>query len=263
AGVPAPLVASAVHAASLSAAGKAVAGAVSARAAALAQGVLHALFTSKVKTIALVLLAVSVLGSGAGLLARHSPGVRAGTTGIATPPRTPVRGAEEAPDRAGRERADEGPPFAAEDDPPAPPEPGGTGDLLHFSGTVMRVDEDGLGIGLKTNSKADGESPRREVRITDRTRLVFSNVGPDEARPTEGYRAEVWTETDGRNAARVHLSGNRLARKDVSPAYPVVAAAADGRSVILEKPVKGAAAAEKIIVRFTDTTRIAFANVAR
>jgi hypothetical protein len=60
----------------------------------------------------------------------------------------------------------------------------------------------------------------------------------------------------------VHLSGNRLARKDVSPAYPVVAAAADGRSVILEKPVKGAAA-EKIVVRLTETTRVAFANVAR
>src|SRR5262245_34126895 len=64
ASVPAPLVLTIVKAATESGAGTVVAtGVLSARAAELAQGVLRAMFLTKLKTAALVLLAVGMLGS--------------------------------------------------------------------------------------------------------------------------------------------------------------------------------------------------------
>src|SRR5262245_30969753 len=76
ASVPAPLVSSIVKAATVSGTGNTLAaGAVSARAAGLSQGVLQAMFMTKLKTIALVLLAVGMLGSGAGQLAQRAAGI--------------------------------------------------------------------------------------------------------------------------------------------------------------------------------------------
>jgi hypothetical protein len=64
AAISAALGADTVRAATLFAAGNAAAaGAISARAVALAEGVLHAMFVSKLKTTALVLMMVGTLGS--------------------------------------------------------------------------------------------------------------------------------------------------------------------------------------------------------
>lgn len=70
AAVPAPLVSSTVKAATAFAAGQATAGgAISAGAAALAEGVLKAMFLSKLKTAALILLMIAVLGTAGATLA--------------------------------------------------------------------------------------------------------------------------------------------------------------------------------------------------
>src|SRR5262249_6261929 len=67
AAVPAPLVSSTVQAAALVAAGHAAASAVSAPVAALTEGVLQAMFVTKLKIVTAVALAVGLLGVGFGL----------------------------------------------------------------------------------------------------------------------------------------------------------------------------------------------------
>jgi hypothetical protein len=60
------------------------------------------------------------------------------------------------------------------------------------SGKVVGVSADGTTITLEHPSNARGEEPKRiEIKITVQTRLSFSNVGPDGAKPTEGYTAQI------------------------------------------------------------------------
>jgi RNA polymerase sigma factor (sigma-70 family) len=72
--VPAPLILSTVQAATLIAAGKAVAGVASASVAALTKGVLKAMFMTKLKTGSAVLLAVGLLAIGAASSLPQPPG---------------------------------------------------------------------------------------------------------------------------------------------------------------------------------------------
>ena len=66
--VPSLVVSSTIKAADLVAAGQATAGVIAVPVAALAEGVIRAMFLSKLKTVAVVLLFVSLLGSGVGVV---------------------------------------------------------------------------------------------------------------------------------------------------------------------------------------------------
>jgi RNA polymerase sigma factor (sigma-70 family) len=70
--VPGSLVFTTVKAASMSAAGKAVAGVVSAKVAALADGVMKAMLLTKLKIIAALVVILCVLGTGASMLTHHT-----------------------------------------------------------------------------------------------------------------------------------------------------------------------------------------------
>jgi RNA polymerase sigma factor (sigma-70 family) len=87
--VPQPLVGATVKAAGVWAAGQA-AGAVPAKAAALAEGVLKAMFVSKVRFAGVVLLALSVAGAGAGVVAYQALGAERGKAARGAPPRAPA-----------------------------------------------------------------------------------------------------------------------------------------------------------------------------
>src|SRR5207253_107605 len=67
------LVASTIKAVSLLAAGKAVTGAVSAHVAALAERVVKAMFLFKIKFVTTIVLAVALVGTGAGGFLREAP----------------------------------------------------------------------------------------------------------------------------------------------------------------------------------------------
>jgi RNA polymerase sigma factor (sigma-70 family) len=71
--VPAPLVGQTVRAAASVASGNAAAGAVSTTVAALTEGVLQAMFLSKVKTASAVVLALALLGAGVALYLTDAP----------------------------------------------------------------------------------------------------------------------------------------------------------------------------------------------
>jgi uncharacterized protein (TIGR03067 family) len=71
--VPAALVTATVHAASLSSAAKAAAaGIISTQAVALAEGALHAMFITKLKIMATLLVTLTILGTGAGFVTHHA-----------------------------------------------------------------------------------------------------------------------------------------------------------------------------------------------
>jgi RNA polymerase sigma factor (sigma-70 family) len=267
ASVPTPLVWSTVKAATFSTAGKALAaGVISARAAALSQGVVHAMFMTNLQTSALVLIVVGILGSGAGLLAHHALADRTERTQTAEVKQPVVRAAAGTPPNwdARNQAEEEYPVFAEVNSAPAAPDQGGKEiDPRQLVGTVVQVDRDGKRLGLVVPSKVEGEASRKEIEITNRTQLVFSNVGPNEANLTAGYRATVWLEKDGNNvAARMHLSGQRITKNDPPLACPVVAVAADGKGITLGKPGKGGPG-QNIAIRFTDNSRVFFSNVPR
>jgi RNA polymerase sigma factor (sigma-70 family) len=95
AGVPTSVVSSTIHAATLYAAGPAAAsGAISGQVAALTEGILTAMFLTKLKAVLVVLLVVATLGGVAGVISR-------------------TRAAEQPPAQAASERADKEKQFAA------------------------------------------------------------------------------------------------------------------------------------------------------
>jgi hypothetical protein len=237
---------------------------------------LRAMFLTKLKTVALMLLAVGILGSGAGLLTHQALADGNEKSQTAEGKRPPARAQEEVPpnrDTPGRAEEDDLA-VAEEDKEPAVQDKGeakSDSPLPPISGTVVRVDKDGKGLGLEIPSK-EGEARTVDIKIPEKTRPVFSNVGPDEARLTEGYRADVWLEKDSKDvAARLHLSGKRTLaasapNQKISPPHRtgrVVAVAADGKGFTLEKLSKGERPAEKITIQCTDETRVFFFNVAR
>jgi RNA polymerase sigma factor (sigma-70 family) len=273
ASVPAALVSSTVQAAIFSAAGRAVAtGVISARAVALTQGVLQAMNVAKLKTITLILGVAGILGSGAGLLTYQALADQ--TEKTQTAGKSAAAPAEERipPNRDSRDRAEEETLVFAEEDKTEKPQGKGTkGDPPQLSGKVVRVDKDDKGLALEVPSKKE-TSGKVEITITDKTRLRFSNVGPKEARLTEGYDAHIWLEKDSKDvAARVQLSGHRyltgsVLNEKLAPPHltlPVVAVADGGKGITLERSGKGEQPAEKIPIQFTDKTRVFFFNVPR
>ena len=98
--LPAPLLTSTVQAASLVAAGHVAAGAISAPVVALTEGVLKAMFVTKLKIVTSIALAVGVLGIGFGLYltraaAQPQPGETTQAPATGAPARAPAK--EEAP----------------------------------------------------------------------------------------------------------------------------------------------------------------------
>jgi RNA polymerase sigma factor (sigma-70 family) len=267
---PGLLVASAVRAASYSTAGEALAaGVVSAHAAALSQGVLQGSFMAKLNATPLLFVAVGVLGSGVGLLAQRAPAHQR-THEISSSRSEPTEERPIALARPGDADVSMFPPSdvepAAESDvrvadlTPGNNEPS---EPLPISGTVLRVDGDGRVVTLAVNSKFARNASQKDIEITDRTRLVFSNVGGGEAKLTARYTADVWLEKGGKDvAARVHLRGFRSPKKAPDLAGRVATVAAAGRGMTLERPVKGEPA-EKVAIWFTDQTRVLFSNVPR
>jgi hypothetical protein len=213
-----------------------------------------------------------MLGSGAGLLTHQALADGNEKTQLAEAKPSPAQTQEGVPpNRDTPGRADEEDLIVAEEDrEPAPQDKGEAkpDSPLLISGTVVRVDRDGKGFGLEIASKEVARTV--DIKIPEKTQLVFSNVGPDEAKLTEGYRADVWLEKDSKDvAARLHLSGKRtvaVPNQKTSPPHRtgrVVAVAADAKGFTLVKLSKGERPAEKIAVRCTDKTRVLFFNVAR
>jgi hypothetical protein len=159
--VPPPLLESTIEAASLLAAGKAATGLISARVAALTEGVVRAMLLTRFKIVGFGLVAVLLAGLGTGPLTYRL---------LAEKPKD-----EPAPAQAnGRE-------------PVAP---------AAVAGKVTQVAADGKSITLTAR-----DLRRVDVKLTDKTEVVYQNVGPGGAKPSEGYFAQVTLEEGSEDTA--------------------------------------------------------------
>src|SRR5262249_41377210 len=75
-------------------------------------------------------------------------------------------------------------------------------------GKVVAVSKDGKTVTLEQRPTARGEdAPKIDVKITDKTRVAYNGVGPDGARPTEGYYAQVRLEEGSKDKAAQVMFG--------------------------------------------------------
>ena len=72
-------------------------------------------------------------------------------------------------------------------------------------GKVVGVSGDGATVTLEQPPAVRGGNPRQvKVKLTGRTRISYSSIGPGGAKPTAGYAAQVWLIDGSRDtAARV------------------------------------------------------------
>ncbi|HYT93105.1 MAG TPA: RNA polymerase sigma factor [Gemmataceae bacterium] len=230
ASVPPALLSSTVNAASLLAAGKAVtAGAISANVAALYQGVLQAMLLTKLKMTALGLLIVALVGLGTSRLTHQA---------LAASSPEALTSAQE----RGRE--------------PDGPRP--------IAGKVVAVAKDGKLITLEIPPTARGEeTTRADFKITDKTTVTYMGVGPNGAKPTEGYFAQVRVEPSAKDVAVDVIFQGQEARIGPDLTGSLVAVAKDGKGITLEtQPKVRGEAGERIDLKLNDKTLLVFSAVA-
>ena len=232
AAAPTVLVHATVEAALPFAAGKAVTGVVSTFAIALAQGVLRSMLLTKLKIAAVLLLAVGFVvganGIAAGLFA-EKPAAPAADKGNGRVPRV-------------------------EDRSPA------------IAGTVSAIGKDGKSFTLTLPATVRGEEPRKiAVSLDDKTAVTYTGIGPDGAKLTAGYHAQVrLAEGSPELAASVLFQG--AAERGLPPdaAGKIVALARDGKALTLEIGSRRPREEEpaKLDVLLGDKTHLVFSNVA-
>jgi RNA polymerase sigma factor (sigma-70 family) len=231
AAVPPALVGSTTTAGTAFAAGKTMTGVVSTSVLSLTQGVLRTMFLTKLKFAAGAALALAIVGTGTGWLTHE-----------ALAQRTPPAKAERAPGRA-RDAA------AAPD----------------FHGKVTAVAKDGKSFTVEMPPAARGEeSKKAEVKISDKTAVVFMAVAADGAKPTEGYMAEVRLAQGAPDvAAEVTFHGAQHFRTpDVGG--KVISIGKDGKSITLEAGARGRGEEGKTLeIKLTDKTLLSFSQVGK
>lgn len=223
ASVPMPLVASTVKAAVLSGLGQAVtAGVISANVAALTEGVLTTMFVTKLKIAAAVLLALTVVGTGVGVVSYQT------ATG-----QDNGRRAQNAERQAtGREERKRTPDFA---------------------GKITAISGDGKTLTLAAAGANRGDEPKTvEVKVTDKTQIEFTGLLKDLGKKLKvGDNAQVWLQDGSKDtAATVHAAPT----PDISA--KITAVSADGKVLTVETPGQQRGEVVKTDVKLTDKTKI-------
>ncbi len=240
---PAPLVVSTIKAASLFAAGQA---ATSVTVAALTEGVLQAMFLTKLKSVMMIVAAIALVATGGGILGHR---VLADRTVPAGQP--PVVQQVDFDDEFTffQERGEQGERRPAVN-PPA------------FSGRVVAVAKDAKSITIETPSPNRGEAPvKQEVKLTDKTKLTFSGVGTGGAKIAEGLAAQVWL-ADGTKdtAASVSFLGSEQMRRSADVFGKVVKVGKD--TVSVETMTRNRGENAKIVdVKLVASTHLTFGNI--
>jgi hypothetical protein len=238
AALPAELVTYTTEAAFAFAAGQATTGLVSASVVTLTQGVLKAMFLTKLKTAAAAVLLLTVMSVGVGSWPHWAQAENPGAAELAAVP---------SPEEGGR------------------PEAGGD-KKVPLAGKVIDVAKDGKGFTLEISGR-DEEAKKLFIKMNDKTSIIYVGVGPNGAKPTEGYRATVkLAENSTDLAAGVTFHGPEGPRHhDADLIGRVLAVAKDGKSITMEgsMPTKRDEEPKKIEVQFNDKTQLLFSGVAK
>jgi RNA polymerase sigma factor (sigma-70 family) len=262
AAMPPALVNATVKAAIPFAAGNAAAGLVPASVAALTEGVLHAMFLTKLKVAGLTvtLLAFVAVVPGVGLFGHGAQAERPAPGRQATLPERPAEKADRATvDRpeADSEKTDREPAHA--DEKPTV-----------VTGRVVAVAQEGKsftvfvpGFASRDRSR-EVEGKKINVKIGDKTTVLYHVVGPNGAKPTSGYAAQVEFEKGKDVAASVTFRGSvDPFRRAADLLARVAGVSKDGKTITLQQPRRSRAEdARSIDVKMEEKTHVVFHNVA-
>src|SRR5262249_31947916 len=131
---------------------------------------------------------------------------------------------------------------------------------------VVAVAADGKGITLESGKV---ESRKLPVRFTEKTRVFFSDVARDGARPKAGYEARVWLEDNSQDTGRaVKFVGNAEGKPPegkgpkVDRSGRIVALSGNGKVLTVEilPPEKGQPT--KTEIKLTAATKESYHGVA-
>lgn len=237
--LPATLPGGLVPASLTEAALKTVGGHASPPIAELCREVLTMLFVSKMKSALTWLVPLLVVAVGLGGLQVTSPAHA----------EKPKPAEEQKP----RPKPDEKKPTKPKPDDKKP-------EAADVIGVVKSVKEKGklLTITLKKGKNTDEQTV--ELKLTDKTQLLFSGVGPGGAEVKEGYAVTAWFEEKSKDtAARANFSGDKQGDKTAKPSLsgPISSVADDGKSfTITVKKNKNEDTA--VTVKITDKTETTF-----
>jgi RNA polymerase sigma factor (sigma-70 family) len=136
-------------------------------------------------------------------------------------------------------------------------------DSRAYVALVKAVSADGKTITLELPPGRGEQEPRKtDIKLTDQSKLTYSYVAKDGAKPTAGYQAEVWVEGRGSDTAvKVHFV-DPAREKESMLGGKVIGLAKDGNGFTLEVPpqVRGGDS-RKADVKITPTTEITFHGV--
>jgi hypothetical protein len=130
-------------------------------------------------------------------------------------------------------------------------------------GTVVNG-TDNKSVTLEGRPQERGaQAPKVAIPFDDKTVLVFSNVGPGDAKITAGYQAGVWYADDGKTAAKVQFMGSADERRrdEKRPDSMGKVVKADGKALVIEAPAGRGAEPTRTTITLGDKTALVFHNV--
>lgn len=244
------------------------AGVVSPQILNLAQGAVNAMFMTKLKCAAAVLLTFGALTFGTGYVA-HQVLARP-TAAQSTPAETVMTQARLADFEQGNFLAVEE--FAVTKELLGERNAGGDNDRKPptLGGRVVSVGKDGKSLVVETPGKGGRgndpveEAKKHDVKIARDTQILFFGVGPDGAKLIEGQHARVWFAEGSKDvAAKLQLMGGGD-RQGPDVAGRVVSVGKDGKAISFQVPPKVRGEEPTTTeIQLTDKTAITYSFVAK
>jgi RNA polymerase sigma factor (sigma-70 family) len=151
-------------------------------------------------------------------------------------------------------------------------------DIMHFSGSeqieerggphadvtgkVVAMSNDGNSVTVAIQPQVRGDEPTKmEIKLGDKSAVVYQNVGPDGAKMTEGYMARIWLENGSKDRAAKISFAAPLQERASQITGKVIGVGKDGKSITLEIQAGRAEKAKQLDVKIGDNTRISYTGV--
>lgn len=242
AAAPVTLVTTTIKAAALFAAGQT---ATTASVVALTEGVMKAMFLTKVKTVMTIVVAFAFVATGGGLVGHRM------LAGQAAQPVTALIVQQEFEDeftffQEGGERR------------PAVNAPSLTGKIV-----ALAADAKSFTIATPPANRGD-EPGKQEVKLNDKTKLTFFGVGPDGAKLSEGLTAQVWlAEGSKETAATVNLQGSQATNRTADLTGRVTGVSKDGATLTFVTPGVRREEGKTVEVKIVAKTALTYSSIAK
>jgi hypothetical protein len=133
-------------------------------------------------------------------------------------------------------------------------------------GRIVAIAKDGKALTLEVAPAGRGEPAKTvEIKLTAKTKLLFSGVGLGGAKLTEDYWVGVWTADGTKDTAeRIDVRGNRGERNPPSVAGAVTGVINDGKTITIRIAPRGRDAGDTSRdIRLTEKTHVLYANVGK